>query len=139
VTGNLELELWMSLDVPDTDFIVAVYEILPDGTSVQLTSDLKRARYRESVRQEKLVEPGRIERYVFGNFTFFSRRISKRSRLRLVLTSPNTIQLQKNYNSGGVVTEESGKDARTAHVTVYHDADHPSVLKIPVVTSPEKP
>jgi hypothetical protein len=40
---------------------------------------------------------------------------------------------EKNYNSGGSVESESGKDARTAHVTVYHDPDHPSVLEIPVV------
>jgi len=41
--------------------------------------------------------------------------------------------LQKNYNSGGVVSEESGTDAQTAHVTLYHDAAHPSFLELPVV------
>jgi hypothetical protein len=46
--------------------------------------------------------------------------------------------MQKNYNSGGVVAEESGKDARTAHVTLYHDAEHPSCLELPVVKSPKK-
>jgi hypothetical protein len=29
---------------------------------------------------------------------------------------------EKNYNSGGVVAEESGKYARTAHVTAYLEA-----------------
>ncbi len=29
--------------------------------------------------------------------------------------------------------EESGKDARTAHVTLYHDAEHPSFLELPLV------
>jgi hypothetical protein len=59
--------------------------------------------------------------------------VSKGSRLRLLLISPNSFALEKNYNSGGVVAEESAKDARTAHITVYHDAQHPSVLEIPVV------
>ena len=27
------------MDVPDTDFAVTLYEILPDGSSVQLTGD----------------------------------------------------------------------------------------------------
>jgi predicted acyl esterase len=91
-----------------------------------------RARYRESLRQERLVRPGVIERYEFSGFPFFCRRIARGSRLRLVLTCPNSIFLQKNYNGGGVVAQESGKDARTAHVTLYHDASHPSLLEIPI-------
>jgi len=133
VTGCLKLELWIELDVPDTDFWVDVYEILPDDSSVWLTFDAMRARYRQSDREEKLVTPGKIERYMFNSFKFFSRQVSKGSRLRLVITCPNTIYLEKNYNSGGTVAEESGEDARAAHVKVYHDAEHPSSLRIPVV------
>ncbi|HSB12319.1 MAG TPA: CocE/NonD family hydrolase [Blastocatellia bacterium] len=132
VSGYLKFVAWMSMDVPDTDFQVAVYEIKRDGTSVYLTSDQMRARYRESLTKEKLVKPGEINRYEFNAFQFFSRRIAKGSRLRLILSCPNTIQLEKNYNSGGVVAEESRKDARTAHITVYHDASHRSFLEVPV-------
>jgi hypothetical protein len=66
-------------------------------------------------------------------FTFFSKRLAKGSRIRLLLKCPNSIYLQKNYNSGGVVAEESGKHARTATVTVYHDEGHPSYLELPIV------
>jgi predicted acyl esterase len=133
VTGYLKFVAWMSMDVPDTDFQVSVYEIKRDGTSVFLTGDQMRARYRESLTKERLVKPGEINRYEFNTFQFFSRRIARGSRLRLILSCPNTIQLEKNYNSGGVVAEESGKDARTAHITVFHDPSHSSVLEIPVV------
>ncbi|MCP4656834.1 MAG: hypothetical protein GY856_15600 [bacterium] len=119
--------------MPDTDFQAAVYEIRSDGGSVALSNDLMRARYRESLREPKLVEPGEVNRYEFDGFPFFSRRIAKGSRLRLVFKSPNSIQTQKNYNSGGVVAEESGADARTAHVTLYHDADRSSYLELPIV------
>jgi putative CocE/NonD family hydrolase len=133
VSGYVKLAVWMSMDVPDTDFQASLYEIMPDGTNVQLTGDAMRARYRESPRQEKLVKPGEINRYDFTGFTWFSRRVSKGSRLRLVLSCPNSIYLEKNYNSGGVVANESAKDARTAHIKVYHDADHPSSLELPIV------
>jgi putative CocE/NonD family hydrolase len=133
VSGNPRLVCWMAMDVPDTDFEVTVYEIMPDGTSVALTQDRMRARYRDSLRQEKLVKPGEINRYDFKSFLWFSRLVGKGSRLRLVLRSTNSIGFQKNYNSGGVVAEESGKDSRTAHVTIYHDAEHPSSLEVPVV------
>ncbi|HJQ23410.1 MAG TPA: CocE/NonD family hydrolase [Blastocatellia bacterium] len=135
VSGYLKFTAWMALDVPDTDFSVTVYEVMADGTSLQLTSDQLRARYRESLRQAKLVTPGAINRYDFDGFTFFSRRIARGSRLRLVISCPNSIYAQKNYNSGGAVEKESGKEARTAHVTLYHDSEHPSALEIPIVKS----
>jgi putative CocE/NonD family hydrolase len=133
VTGYLKLTVWLAIDVPDTDFQVKVSEITPEGTSIALTDDRMRARYRESLRKEKLVRPGAINRYKFRSFSYFSRRLAKGSRLRLVFSSPNTIYLEKNYNSGGEVADETKKDARTAHVTVYHDAAHPSCLEVPVV------
>jgi len=111
---------------------VVLYEIRPDGSTVQLTSDLMRARYRESMSEAKLVKPGAVEKYDFSGFTFFSRQLAKGSRLRLLIASPNTRNLEKNYNSGGVVAEESGKDAKTAHVKLFHDAEHASYLELPI-------
>jgi putative CocE/NonD family hydrolase len=133
ITGYVKLLVWIALDVPDTDFQVTISEITPEGHHIRLTEDFMRARYRESLREEKLIEPGAINSYEFTGFTFFSRRVLKGSRLRLVIRCPNSIYLQKNYNSGGNVAEETSTDARTAHVTLYHDANHPSHLEFPVV------
>jgi putative CocE/NonD family hydrolase len=133
ITGALELVLWISMDVPDTDLGVTVYEILPNGTSIMLTDAMLRARYRDSLREAKPVKPGEITRYELANFQYFSRRIAKGSRLRLVISSPNSPDVEKNYNSGGVVAQETGKDARTAHITLYHDAQHASFLALPIV------
>jgi hypothetical protein len=138
LTGYVKLVAWISMDVPDTDFMVTLHEIMPDGTSIQLTDDALRARYRESPRKEKLVTPGEMTRYEFNQFWFSSRQLAKGSRLRLVFWSPNSIYFEKNYNSGGLVAEESGKDAKTAHITLYHDSDHPSYLEIPVAKSDKK-
>jgi putative CocE/NonD family hydrolase len=133
VTGFLKLTVWLAMDVADTDLEAEVYEILPGGESVYLTDGTIRARYRESLRQEKLVTPGKTEKYVFDDFMFFSRRIAKGSRLRLFVHCPNTPGVEKNYNSGGVVALETAKDAKTAHVTLVHDGEHQSTLEIPVV------
>lgn len=133
ISGSPKLTLHMEIDVPDTDFEASLYEIRQDGSSVFLSSDRIRARYRNSLEEAVPVPVGEIQRYVFNDFTWFSRRVAKGSRLRLMVRSPNSIYLEKNYNSGGVVAAESGKDARTAHITLYHDAERPSALEIPVV------
>ena len=132
VSGQVKLSLWIALDVPDTDFQASLYEILPNGGSVFLTSDLLRARYRDSLEKETLVPKGEAVRYDFTGFTWFSRQVSKGSRLRLVVSCPNSVFYEKNYNSGGAVADETARDARTAHVVLYHDAGHPSVLEIPL-------
>jgi len=133
ISGFVKLTTWLKMDVPDTDLSVSLYEILPNGGSVALTGTTMRARYRESAREEKLVPIGKPEKYVFGNFLFFSRRIAAGSRLRLVVQSLNSITAEKNYNSGGVVAKETGKDAKTAHIELLHDAEHSSMLELPVV------
>jgi putative CocE/NonD family hydrolase len=123
---------WIALDQPDTDIDVELYEIKPDGGSVFLTGDRMRARYREGLRAAKPVPKGEVLRYEFDGFTFVARRIDKGSRLRLLVQPINSPFWQKNYNSGGEVSDETAKDARTVTVTLYHDAAHPSALHIPL-------
>ncbi len=133
ISGYVKLTAWLEMDVPDTDFKVTLSEILPNGSHIRLTWNLMRARFRDSRSEEKLVIPGEINEYTFDGFTFFSRKIAKGSRLRLVIQSINSIFWQKNYNSGGVVADETAKDARVAHIKVYHDTEHPSCLELPIV------
>lgn len=133
IAGDIDLRLWISMDVPDTDFMATLYEIQEDDTSIQLTRGALRARYRESIYHPKLATPGEITEYRLKAFQYFARRIPKGSRLRLVITAPDHVYFEKNYNSGGDVTKESSRDARTAHIKVFHDPQHPSVLLLPII------
>jgi len=134
--GCPKLTLWISPDVPDTDVTAELDEILADGSSIALWSDVRRLRYRDSVRQEKLVKLGESVRCDLNPGLFIARRMAKGSRLRLVVSAPNSMYFEKNYNSGGVVANETAKDARTAHVRILHDAEHASVLDVPVAPAP---
>jgi predicted acyl esterase len=109
-----------------------VYEIRLNGSSILLTSDRLRARYRQSLREQKLITARTPLQYDFKGFTFISRQIKKGSRLRLVIAPINSIDSQKNYNSGGEVSSESMKDGRPVTVTLYHDHAHPSALFVPM-------
>ena len=130
--GCPAVTLWVSIDTSDVDLSAHLYEVQPDGASIILWSDTRRLRYRHSLREAKLVKPGEIVRCDFNPGLFVARRLMKGSRLRLVVSSPNSIQFQKNYCSGGIVAEETAKDARTCHVQVYHDATHPSTIQLPL-------
>jgi putative CocE/NonD family hydrolase len=133
ISGFPGLSLWLTLDVPDSDIQVTLAEITREGKSIALDDEMLRLRYRDSRSEPKLLTPGQPTRVDFTRFRFMSRRVAAGSRIRLVVSSPNTIQFQKNYNSGGVVAKESAKDAQTAHVKLLHEPGHWSMLSLPVV------
>jgi len=136
--GFFRFEAWISIDQPDTDFVVKVAVIAPNGTVTPLSSDIMRARYRESPRSQKLVATKEPLRYDFNDFTFASRLVGKGSRLELVLSAANSIGFEKNYNSGGAIADETLADSRTVTVSLFHDAKRRSVLYVPVAV-PETP
>jgi putative CocE/NonD family hydrolase len=136
VTGFFRFEAWISIDQPDTDFSVAVYEIRVDGTSVLLTTDAVRARYRNSLHHAELVDTLEPLLYRFEGFSFVSREIAAASRLRLVFGPKSSIYAQKNYNSGGIVSQETIADSRPVVVTIFHDRSKPACLHVPVGHQP---
>jgi len=132
VSGFFRLSAWIAIDQPDTTFRADVYEIRQDGTSISLASQFLQARYRQSAREPQLVKTQAPQRYEFEQFPFVSQEVKKGSRLRLVIAPVNSIHAEKNYNTGGVVAEESMKDARPVNVRLFHDPQHRSTLYVPL-------
>lgn len=132
VSGQMRLDAWIELDVPDTDIGAWVYEIRPTGRTILLGETELRARHRLGVDTTALLEPGQVERYRFDRFFWFSRRLQEGSRIRLVVAPLNTPGVQKNYNSGGDPVQETVEDARTATVRLHLSEDRPSALVLPV-------
>lgn len=132
LSGQMQLDAWIELDVPDTDIAVWVYEIQPTGKTIYLGETHLRARHRLGVDTVALAEPGRVQQYRFDRFLWTSRRIHEGSRLRLVIAPLNDPAWQKNYNSGGPPMQESVEDAQTATVRLHLGPDRPSKLVLPV-------
>jgi putative CocE/NonD family hydrolase len=136
ITGFFRMIAWISIDQPDTDFRVTVYEIDASGRSLLLSTDSLRARYREGLRAEMLVRTSEPLRYEFASFSFVSRMVRKGSRLRLTLGPINSIYSQKNHNSGKAVAGESMQDARPVRVRLWHGHAYPSALHVPFGEQP---
>jgi uncharacterized protein len=132
VSGFFRLSVWIALDQPDTDLQAQIYEVTGNGRSILLTTDILRARYRESLRAATLVTTRKPLLYEFKRFTFVSRQLARGSRLRLVVAPLNSIYTEKNYNSGKAVSEETMADARAVTVSLVHDHAHPSTLYVPL-------
>jgi len=131
VTGPVTLDLYASTSAADTDFTAKLVDVTPDGTAINLTEGILRARYRESTTGEaKPIVPGQVYEYKIDMWST-SNVFLKGHKIRLEVSSSNFPRFDRNLNTG--------KDAATASTfvkatnTIYHDAAHPSSLILPVV------
>jgi putative CocE/NonD family hydrolase len=136
VSGFFKVTLWLSLDCQDTDIYVSVYELSASGELVPLSTDTVRARYREDMRAARAITTSEPLRYEFNRFTFVSRLVRGGARLGLAVAPVGYLTDSpcpaRNFNSGGVVSEESVADARRATVCIHSSLAHPSAVLVPL-------
>jgi len=135
VTGRVRARIWISADVPDTDFIARLCDVYPDGKSYNLCEGAIRARFRDGREKEKLMEPGKIypiDIDLWSTSVIFNTA----HRMRLQITSSSAPGYDPNPNTGAPF--RSNTDKRKANVKLYVDSKHPSHVVLPVV-SPANP
>lgn len=130
VTGPVSLELFAKSSAVDTDFTAKLVDVAPDGFAQNLTEGILRARYRDSQEKATLMNPGQIYKLTIDLWST-SNVFLKGHTLRLEVSSSNFPRFDRNLNTGE--TPGSARNYVSATNTIYHDADHPSVLVLPVV------
>jgi uncharacterized protein len=132
IDGLPELRLWLSVDAPDTDLALELDLVDADGKSRFLTVGTMRARYRHSVEHGEPIHENQPEEYRIPGDFWFAIRAPQGSQLRLIVGALNSPYSEKNWNSMKPVAEQSGADARVAHIKLLQSPDHPSTLTLPL-------
>lgn len=136
VTGEIEVKLWASSSAVDTDFTAKLVDVypatrdFPHGFDLNIGDGIVRARFRESLQSEKLMEPGKV--YPFTIKLYPTANVFKKGhRIRVDISSSNFPRFDVNPNTG----EPLNQHRRTvvATNTLYHDAEHPSHILLPVI------
>ena len=130
VTGQIILELYASSSAVDTDFTGKLVDVAPDGYALNLTDGILRARYRESPERPILMTPGRVYKLTIDLWST-SNVFRKGHILRLEVSSSNFPRFDRNMNTGE--EQATARRSQPATNTVFHDADHPSALILPIV------
>ena len=132
LAGAPVLELRCTVDQPDADLVMLLYEIRADGQAIFLSSDALRLRWRVGFDAERPVVPGEPMTVRFSDARFFARALARHSRIRLVVRHGMSLAFQRNGHSGKPVHEETMADRRVATVTVIHDGPGRSRLMLPL-------
>jgi len=128
-TGPIIVTLYAASSAKDTDFTAKLCDVYPDGRSLNLADGIIRARYRESLTEPSLIEPGKIYEYQIDLWAT-SNLFRKGHQIRVQVSSSNFPRFDRNTNAGG----EGGKNnVIKAEQTIYHDAAHPSHITLPVI------
>lgn len=136
VTGELTVTLYASSSAPDTDFTAKLIDVYPSsadfpaGFDLNLEDGIIRARFRDSLKVERLMRPGEV--YKFTIKLYPTSNVFKRGhRIRLDISSSNFPRFDVNPNTGEPLGDN--RLVATAVNTVYHDAAHASFITLPLI------
>jgi predicted acyl esterase len=130
-TGKVQAELYVSSTAKDTDFIVRISDVYPDGRSFLLTYFVRRARYREGFEKEVLMEPGTVYKVAF-DVGWISQVFNRGHRIRVAVTSSGAPYFEPNPNTGEKITYETPQRTEVATNSVHHDRPYSSRILAPV-------
>ncbi len=136
VTGTVAVKLWAASTAPDTDFTAKLIDVYPpngdypDGYELNIGDSIIRARYRASRTVPELMEPGTVYEFTI---TLYPTSVVFQAghRIRVHISSSNFPRFDINPNTGGPLGLEQAM--QTAVQTVFHDAERPSHVLLPVI------
>jgi predicted acyl esterase len=132
ITGAIDFSFSAASSAADTDFVLMVTDVAPDGRSQFVTAGfLNGPRYPDRTNPRPLV-PGEIKQY----------RLTTQS-LAHVFPAGHRIRFSLAGGAEGAPGQGGlqgpGKNAHFSHVTVYQDAAHPASVTLPVIGTARLP
>lgn len=126
ITGDIEVELYISSDAVDTDFVVRVTDVDENGKSIKLADGLISAKYRDGFSQPKYLEKDEVYKINILT-TKISNTFKKGHKIRFTVTSS-----AKNF----IFPNSNTKDGYNSEVTViannkvHHGRKYPSKIVV---------
>jgi len=130
VTGYVTVELFATSSAVDTDFTALIADVDASGYARFLTDGIVRARYRNSTERAELIEPGKVYKYTIDLWAT-SNVFKAGHRIRVYVSSSNFPRFNRNLNTGEATLH--GTKMVKARQTIYHDAEHPSAIVLPII------
>lgn len=129
IDGSFAGELRAQINKRDMDVGVVLYEVMPNGDWFHLSYFIGRASFAKDMSRRRLLKVGKTEAIPFDRTRMTSRRLSKGSRLLVLLNVNKNRFAQLNYGTGKDVSDESIADAGAPLRVLWRND---SYVKIPI-------
>lgn len=131
-TGKVRAELYVTSDAKDTDFIVRISDVYPNGRSILIMDYVRRARYREGFDKEIFLKPGEVAKVAF-DVGWLSQIFNKGHRIRVTIASTGAPFFEPNPNTGEPLTLDFPAKSVVATNSLHVNRKHASKIIAPVV------
>lgn len=131
-TGKVRADLYVSSTAKDTDFIVRISDVYPDGRSILIMDYIRRARFRDGWEKEVFMEPDQVYRIIF-DIGSLSQIFNAGHRIRVTIASTGAPLYEPNPQTGEPLTLEFPGNAVKASNTIFHQKRTASRILAPVV------
>lgn len=129
IAGEVRVVLYASSSGADTDWVVKLCDLQPDGRTLNLCDGVVRASY-HSRRSGETYRSGEPQRWPISLWSTAA-VLQAGHRLRLLVTSSDFPRYDRNPTTGE--DPFAATDSRPALQLVFHSADRPSHLELPVI------
>lgn len=132
VTGPLSVTLHAATSAADTDFTAKLIDLWPDGRAMALADGIVRARYRDGTGAARPITPGSVYEYSI-DLAATSQVFKAGHRLRVDISSSNFPCFDRNPGNGAPAATATERDFVVAKQTIFHDREHPSCIRLPII------
>ncbi|MEO6284149.1 MAG: CocE/NonD family hydrolase [Dyadobacter sp.] len=131
IAGPVKMKLHAATDGPDTDWMIKLVDVHPNGFAMPVSEGILRAKFREGLDKIKLLTPDKVYEYEI-EMTGTANVFQPGHRIRVDITSSNFPQFDRNPNTG----EPLGTSTKTriAKQTIYFGGPELSHILLPVVS-----
>jgi putative CocE/NonD family hydrolase len=133
IAGPVRMKLFAATDGRDTDWMVKLVDVYPDGFAMNVAEGIVRARFRRGLDKPELLQPNQVYEFdvdMAGTANVFQ----KGHRIRVDITSSNFPQFDRNPNTGEPLG--ASERVRVADQTIHHGGSRASHVVLPVVPMP---
>lgn len=139
VTGPISTKLYAATSARDTDWMVRLIDVYPDGYAAMLCEGLMRARHRDPERAgafnpDKLseIEPNKVYEYSIDFWRATGNAFAKGHRIRVEISSSYFPYYLRNLNTGA---DNIGLETKSvvAEQKIFHTSEYPSHVVLPVI------
>jgi putative CocE/NonD family hydrolase len=130
VSGNIEVSLYLSSNVKDTDLTIKLIDVDAEGKAWNLDEGILRVRWREGWERPVFMESGKVYQVDIPPLVT-SNSFGVGHRIRIEVSSSSFPRFDRNLNTGGNNFDE--KDGVVARNVIHHGAAYPSRIVLPVL------
>ena len=139
VVGPITAKLFAATSARDTEWMMRLIDVRPDGSTAFLSEGLMRARNRDPDNEGRFtpaklstIEPNRVYEYTLEFWRGTGNLFQKGHRIRIEISSSFYPYYVPNLNTG---EDNVGLETKrvVATQTIYHDTQHPSHVVLPVI------